>query len=239
MTLLTVLYSDEMRSNPGEYIKYHSSPQAISARVNSFLGYADLLPQGGRILDWGCQHAPDASMVRATLGGGIQLDGCDFLPESAYPAFWNYCGLKFTTLAHHISLPYEDNTFDCVIGGGVLEHAAMDYECLKELWRVLKPHGILVITHLPNKFSYTEFAAREFRKSAFHRRLYTLGGITSLVERAGFYPERARRHRFLPTNSLQAVTRVLSPIEPLIDRLWPLNLFCGDLLVVARKVLAF
>lgn len=236
--LLARLFADELRSSHREYIGYHSSPQAISSRVNSFLGYADAVPTSGRVLDWGCQHAPDACMVRATRPG-VQIDGCDFIPPGSYPAFWDYCDFKFTQLTHHVSLPFEGDTFDCVIGGGVLEHTAMDYECLKELYRIMKPGAALVLTHLPNKLSYVEFAAREIRKRDFHRRLYTGSGIASLLERAGFYPERVRPHRFLPTNSLQWLTRPLSRYEHLIDRIWPLNLFCGDLLVVARKVTAF
>lgn len=236
-TLLAGLYAEEMR-NPREYIRYHASPQAISAKVNSFLAYADHLPTTGRILDWGCQQAPDACMVKAALPG-VQLDGCDFLPPASYPAFWNYCGFTFTTLTDHIELPYEANTFDAVIGGGALEHTAMDYESLKQLWRILKPGGVLVLTYLPNRYSYTEFATRHWSKGYAHQRLYTVASISRLLLQTGFLPEIVRRHRFLPTNSLPGVTRVLSPYEGLIDRIWPLNLLCGDILVVARKVHAF
>lgn len=237
-TLLERLYREELRTNPREYIAYHSSPQAISARVNGFLAYSGAVPTSGRVLDWGCQHAADACMVRATRPD-VQLDGCDFIPPGSYPVFWDYAGFKFTQLAHHASLPFESNTFDCVIGGGVLEHTAMDYECLKELYRVVKPGASLVLTHLPNKFSYTEFAAREIRKRDFHRKLYTVASISALLERAGFYPEMVRPHRFLPTNSLPWLTRRLSRYEPVIDRIWPLNVFCGDLMAIARKVEAF
>jgi hypothetical protein len=60
-----------------------------------------------------------------------------------------------------------------------------------------------------------------------------------MLKQTGFYPERVRRHRFLPTNSVQAITRILSPMEPVLERLWPLNLVCGDILAVARKVNSF
>lgn len=235
--LLARLYADQMTDAPGDdYIRYHASEQAISARVNSFLEYQEHLPSG-HILDWGCQHAPDACMVRATSAGkSISLTGCDFLPADRYPTFWNYCDLDFVTINHHISLPFEDGTFDGIIGGGVLEHTAMDYESLKELYRVLKPNGTLIITHLPNRYSYVEFVARNIRKKNFHRRLYSVSEISTLLKRTGFYPEKVQRHRLLPTNSLRSITRTLSNFERILDRAWPLNYLCGDILIVAKKV---
>jgi hypothetical protein len=104
---------------------------------------------------------------------------------------------------------------------------------------VLKPEGTLVITHLPNRYSYTEFASRHVRRRDFHQRLYTTAGIAGLLKRAGFLPLQVQRHRFLPTNSLRSLTRVLAPAEGLLERVWPVNLLCGDIFVVARKVLGF
>ena len=55
-----------------------------------------------------------------------------------YEAFFEYSGLRYRRLEHSNLLPYEDSTFDMVIASGVLEHVPMDYESLKELYRVLK-----------------------------------------------------------------------------------------------------
>ena len=121
----------------------------------------------------------------------------------------------------------------------MIEHAAQDYESLREIYRVMKPGGHLAITHLPNRLSYSEFLARNVRRADFHRRLYSTASIREMLERAGFYTVKARRHRLLPSNSLQAITRALSPYEVTIDRIWPLNLLCGDILSVSQKVNAF
>ena len=72
--------------------------------------------------------------------------------------------MEFVPLSDHATLPFDNNSFDCVIGSGVLEHVAMDYESLKEIYRILKPDGRLIITFLPNKFSYAEFMVRNFGK---------------------------------------------------------------------------
>ena len=74
-------------------------------------------------------------MIRATFGAKLSLVGCDFpegLPVDRYPAFWDYCGMEFVPLSDLTTLPFDANPFDCVIGSGVLEHVAMDYESLKE-----------------------------------------------------------------------------------------------------------
>lgn len=46
-------------------------------------------------------------------------------------------------------LPYENNSFDLIICSEVLEHLKDDKKALKELHRVLKPNGKLIIT-VPN-----------------------------------------------------------------------------------------
>ena len=95
--------------------------------------------------------------------------------------------MEFVPLSDHTALPFDANSFDCVIGSGVLEHVAMDYEFLKELYRILKSDGRLIIAFLPNKFSYAEFMARNFGKSG-HQRLYAKSKISSMLKSTGFRP---------------------------------------------------
>ncbi len=237
-TLLKSLFEKRLRISPNDYIRYHSSDQAIASHARSFLRYCEFLPESGRILDWGCQHAPDSCMIRATFGAKLSLVGCDFpegLPADRYPAFWDYCGMEFVPLSDHTALPFDANSFDCVIGSGVLEHVAMDYESLKELYRILKSDGRLIIAFLPNKFSYAEFMARNFGKSG-HQRLYAKSKISSMLKSTGFRPLKIQRRHLLPSNSLKSITRMLTRYEQRIESIWPLNVFCATLLVVAQKV---
>lgn len=53
------------------------------------------------------------------------------------------------TNANVYALPYPDNTFDAVILSEILEHVERDVDGLREVYRVLKPGGVAVIT-VPN-----------------------------------------------------------------------------------------
>jgi len=239
--LLKSLFEKQLRISPNDYIRYHSSDQAIASHARSFLRYREFLPESGRILDWGCQHAPDSCMIRTSFGAKLSLVGCDFLeglPADRYPAFWDYCRMEFVPLSDHAALPFDNNSFDCIIGSGVLEHVAMDYESLKEIYRILKSDGRLIIAFLPNKFSYTEFIARNFGRfgKSGHQRLYTKSKISSMLKSTGFRPLKVQRRHLLPSNSLKSVTRMLSRYEQCIESIWPLNVFCATLLAVAQKI---
>lgn len=54
------------------------------------------------------------------------------------------------------SLPFRDNSFDCIIASEVMEHVISPGEFIRELTRVLKPSGKLIIsTPYKEKLQYT------------------------------------------------------------------------------------
>lgn len=67
-------------------------------------------------------------------------------------------------------LPFDDATFDCVVSFQVIEHIKRDREFVKEVYRVLKPGGVFVVS-TPNKpmsltrnpWHVREYTAAEFR----------------------------------------------------------------------------
>src|SRR5262249_47334019 len=73
-----------------------------------------------------------------------------------------------------------------------LEHVAMDYESLKELYRVLKLDGLLILTYLPNRWSFREWL-RRVRGQDYHRRRYGLNEARRLLQRCRLDPIGARR----------------------------------------------
>jgi len=238
--VLQKLYLEQLTHSDEDYLRFHSAKIAVHQRVASFMRYASFIPRSGTILDWGCHHGPDSSLVRAAFPlAPLRLIGCDAPRREAYGAFWRHSGLEFVAIDHLYKLPFDDGEFDCVIAAGALEHAAFDYESLKELHRVMKADAPLIITHLPNRFSYIEFAARYFRRREFHRKLYSMREIVALLNRSGFYPVKTARHRMLPGHAGSTIVGLLLPLERHVESVPVANVICGDLFVVAKKVVFF
>jgi 2-polyprenyl-3-methyl-5-hydroxy-6-metoxy-1,4-benzoquinol methylase len=199
------------------YLQEHLQPKYIDGHVRTFCQYISYLPDGGDVLDWGCHHAPDSCLLRSLDPDRFRLHGCDFPEPECYASFHEYAGLDYRQLTDIVATPYTSSTFDVVIGSGVLEHVAMDYESLKELHRILKPGGVLIITYLPNWLSAKEWVRRVVWKRAFHSRLYGLAEARRLLKRSGFLP-------LMDTHAHRGAL------------LAPLRFFGSTLTLVARKV---
>jgi SAM-dependent methyltransferase len=186
---LTRLYKRQLSAHPvTEYLVQHARDRVVRTQVRVFRWYSRHLPADGDLLDWGCHHAPDSCLLRAALGPGPRLYGCDFVDPEQLRVFHDFAGLRYTRLEDTARLPYPDAAFDAVIGSGALEHVAQDYESLKELYRVIRPDGLLVITYLPNRLSLEEWHARSVRRAGYHRRLYGLREARRLLLHTGFVP---------------------------------------------------
>jgi len=199
------------------YLEVHSQPRYIEGHIKTFSQYARYLPDRGEVLDWGCRHAPDSCLLKTVYPDRFRLHGCDLAKPERFARFHEYAGLEYRELTETVATPYTSSSFDVVIGSGVLEHVAMDYESLKELHRILKPGGVLIITYLPNWLSWHEWVRRVIWKRAFHRRLYGLCEARQLLKRTGFQPlvaAHASHHTVL----------------------FPLRWFCSTLTLVAQKV---
>ena len=207
--LLARLYAEQLAFTPDDqYLTDHSRPRIIAGQADAFRWYQPLIPSTGAVLDWGCNHAPDSCLLRGS-GGDYALHGCDFREPGRFRAFHNFADLQFRTLGHLYQLPYGDAQFDAVIAGGVLEHAAWEYESLKELYRVLRPGGVLIITYLPNRFSAKEWVQRNVRKRDHHLRLYGLSTTRRILLGLGFEVLDARHQSTLGGGWRGAVARLV------------------------------
>jgi SAM-dependent methyltransferase len=237
--LLEELYEEQIALDPdNRYLHEHGSRIAIANQIRTFHWYRPFLPSAGVVLDWGCNHAPDSCLLRAWFGEQLDLYSCDFLSPSRYAVFHDYARATHRSLEDEVALPFPSNFFDVVIGSGVLEHTATDCDSLRELRRVIKPDGVLVISYLPNLLSLKEWFQRTIRKRDFHRRLYGMSEAKQLLKHHGFYPVVADYHTFFWQRRLCAMG--LRRWEPVISqwlaRLLPVHVFSSTLRFVARKV---
>jgi len=245
------LYSLQAQISQDPYLHAHSRNLAVIHRqIAIFERFHKILKDAQVILDWGCRHAADACMVRMLCGQGPQLHGCDVdIEEETYRVFFEFAGLKYTRLAHPYLLPYADDTFDVVIGSGVLEHVPNDSESLKELYRIIRPGGYFAMTMLPNRYSYTEWLNRR-RGRPGHLRLYSLAEARHMFIHHGFRPMILGYHQVLPTlSSLEGglfdhplanrIVERLFGFNSVLERLWPFNKFSTNIFIVGEKVRAF
>jgi tRNA (uracil-5-)-methyltransferase TRM9 len=163
---------------------------------------------GGKLLNIGCAHGADFLPFK----DNFELWGVDFSSQMLKLA--HKYAAKFSlkvelTLADAISLPYPDNTFDCVIGIAIY-HNISGYEprqkALNELKRVLKPGGEAFIT-VWNKWQPRFWFKRKevsipwkSRRKTFYRYyyLYSYPELRSILARTGFqivniFPEKSYR----------------------------------------------
>jgi ubiquinone/menaquinone biosynthesis C-methylase UbiE len=61
--------------------------------------------------------------------------------------------LPIMQIAYEPGLPFEDEEFDTVLPNAVLEHIPQPRDArIRDLWRVLKSGGVLIINETPNKY---------------------------------------------------------------------------------------
>lgn len=179
-----------------------------------------LVPAGARVLDWGCG---DGHFSHFLLARGYRVDSFtlqdepplfDRLPEAwrARHAFMRGSPGESTRL------PYADAAFDAVFSVGVLEHVretgGSEEASLDEIHRILRPSGLLLCFHLPNRRSWIECASRRaFRDAAddenrrYHLYRYDRNGVETLLGVAAFRIVIARRYGMLPRNMMGRLPR--------------------------------
>ncbi len=87
-------------------------------------------------------------------------------------------------------LPYEDSFFDTVYMGQVIEHLRNPGYALKEISRVLKADGVLIVD-TPNAYHWKKLLAFVFLKKESlgdptHQFLFTPASLISFLEKGGF-----------------------------------------------------
>ena len=154
-----------------------------------------------RILDVGCGTGANLKML-AAYGSA---EGVDISPQAV--DFCRERGLDSVKLGAIEDLPYESDSFDLVTALDVVEHLDDDVGGLREMRRVLRPGG-QVLLFVP-AFMFLWGVQDDV---SHHRRRYTLPGLLQAVEAAGFSVEWASYANisfFLPVLLVRSLMRWL------------------------------
>jgi SAM-dependent methyltransferase len=184
----------------------NEADMAFKKRVRSIFEWLE--PDDGKtILDCGCGRGFYLKMFRTV--SNCRLVGLELDPEIVVKGWDHVRGLPdiVITRAGIYEMPYASGTFDGVILSEVLEHIDEDVRGLREIWRVLKPGGVVAITvpHANYPFWWDPInktleatIGRRIRKGplagiwANHVRLYTMEQLRGAALDAGFIVEEER-----------------------------------------------
>lgn len=138
-------------------------------RKNIYRGVLKHAPSlGGKMMDFGCGTKP----YQPLFTNATEYIGVDYAGEGH-----SHENEQIDVFYDGKTIPFADNTFDSILTSEVLEHIYNLEDILKELNRVLKPGGKILIT--------VPFAWNEHEMPNDFGR-YTSLGFAALLERNGF-----------------------------------------------------
>jgi SAM-dependent methyltransferase len=163
----------------GIYKKAQFEPTFVSLLINPFFIIRRGLFRGimqykhymkGKLLDFGCGSKPYINLFQVSeyIGTDIAVSGHDHHNE------------HIDVYYDGKTLPFDENTFDSILCSEVFEHLFNLEDILKELYRVLKPGGYMLVT-VPFVWDEHEVPYDFGRYSSF--------GIKHLMEKHGFKME--------------------------------------------------
>ena len=188
----------------------------------------------GRLLDVGCGHKPylDLQQERADSCFGVEYDRCRY--RDTPPEVWA-----------SIELPFCDESFETVFCAQVLEHVSEPAQLLREIGRVLRPNGHLILS-APHIWGIHEEPHDYFRFTNFGlQHLAEKAGLTAvkLEAMAGYWVTAGTRLcYYLQQFEKIGMKPVLLPVYALVqvlasvfDRIHRVESDCWNFLLVARK----
>lgn len=161
----------------------------------------EMLPAiGGRFLEVGCGQGATLEYVKSH--GAAYVAGVDINPEAISVARGRGLDSALVADVEKEDLPYEKNSFDCIILADVLEHFHNPWDTLKKLSSYLKRDGALLIS-IPNmkhysimlrllvhdEWTYTDAGILD----RTHLRFFTLKEALALIAHAGLKTEKIKR----------------------------------------------
>ncbi|MGO8818047.1 MAG: methyltransferase domain-containing protein [Terriglobia bacterium] len=154
----------DWRSKYGPDGKLNSRVEQFKARL------AELCPPPARVLDLGCGTGEISAAIDQM---GYHVTACDFAEDMLHVARRSHSGTAVNWVCLEPSwelLPFEDASFDAIIASSVFEYLDDVPRVAKELSRVLRPDGVLLLT-VPNPWNSVRKIEARLQSSPFAARL--------------------------------------------------------------------
>lgn len=138
-----------------DYLKYYiDGKDTAQWLVDYFRKYIDLT--GKKILDWGCGPGRTIRHLPEILGNTCEYYGTDYNSQSIEWCSNNLHGIHFNLNTLEARLPYTNNFFDVIFGISIFTHLSepMHFNWYNELYRILKPGGIMFVTTQSDNFTF-------------------------------------------------------------------------------------
>jgi len=220
-------------------MRLHEASSRSVTVADRLVAGASLLPQADRLLDIGCG---DGSLILHLPVRPRIVVGLDRTVSTAQLAQGKGYQVQCADLNARY-LPYRDRVFDAVACLDVIEHVLDPRHLLRELARVLRPKGVLVLT-TPNIRYYghilTLIRGRFPRTSGDpegydggHLHYFTFTDVRRLLEEAGFRSnEEFGLYRW---TRLTAWGRVKERVKAILGDHFKREFFSGAVVVRAAK----
>ena len=156
------------------------------------------------ILDVGCNTGV---LVRALQERGHDAYGTDLSSDAI--EYGKAHGVANLQLADGVRQPFPDGMFDCVLALDVIEHIDDDGAALKEMMRVLKPNGLLII-----KVPAYQFLWGVQDDVSQHKRRYTKKSLQALMSSVQLEVLRCSYFNtflFPPIALIRLIQRIIPP----------------------------
>lgn len=135
---------------------YHSTGLADATFLSKLiLKYAPATPLC--ILDWGCGPARILSHLTSLMPSRhLDIYGTDYNPNTIQWCCKHVKGVSFSLNSMCPPMNFEANKFDVIYGISVLTHLSEQshFDWIRELERLLKPGGILILTTHGDRFRH-------------------------------------------------------------------------------------
>ena len=193
---LDICYSEENRP-------YTSYPKKLAAHLYDKFSMNDC----HNLLEIVCGRG---ELLREFKSLGLDVFGCDLSQESQ--KFNEKIEIKTCNIEND-KLPYEDNCFGVVFSKSLLEHLNSPNNYMNEVYRVLKPGG-LIITLVPD----WESCYKIYYDDYTHKTPFTFLSLKHAIEMSGFNDVSVEKFRQLPIiwkyPYLKYLSIVISPFVP-------------------------